>query len=136
MATKSSEIFVWLKEISNGLNLERLAEEFEKRGFITCQSSKYILKNDLDAFFPSPQKLLLAEKRILEAEIENLKVSKEYLRPRELFSQTDGYGASQTSRVHGHSNNVKKMFKKFCAIKKLFCSKRAVPFTKNFKKKK
>lgn len=28
---------------------------------------------DLDAFFPSPDKLLLAERRLLEAELENIR---------------------------------------------------------------
>ena len=79
----SSEVFEWLRSISNGLNLERLAEEFEVRGFVTRQSLKYIQKADLDAFFPSPKKLLLAEKRILEMELNNLKEPN--LPPRVLF---------------------------------------------------
>ena len=60
-----SEVYQWLKSISSGLNLQMLAKEFEVRGFSTQQSLKYLQKEDLDAFFPSPQKLLLAEKRIL-----------------------------------------------------------------------
>ena len=68
-----SEVYQWLKSISSGLNLERLAKEFEIRGFSSFQSLKYLQKEDLDAFFPSPQKLLLAEKRILQEEINKLK---------------------------------------------------------------
>ena len=68
-----SEVYKWLKSISSGLNLERLAREFEVRGFSTHQSLKYLQKEDLDAFFPSPQKLLLAEKHILQEEINKLK---------------------------------------------------------------
>lgn len=83
----SSEVFEWLRSISNGLNLERLAKEFEVRGFLTRQSLKYIQNEDLDAFFPSPQKLLLAERRILQTEINNLKEPNQgpNLPPRELF---------------------------------------------------
>ena len=78
-----SEVYKWLKSIYSGLNLERLAREFEVRGFSTHQSLKYLQKEDLDAFFPSPQKLLLAEKRILQEEINKLKEPN--LPPRELF---------------------------------------------------
>lgn len=78
-----SEVYQWLKSISSGLNLERLAKEFEIRGFSSHQSLKYLQKEDLDAFFPSPQKLLLAEKRILQEEINKLKEPN--LPPRELF---------------------------------------------------
>lgn len=50
------------------------------------RSGANIQKEDLDAFFPTPQKLLLAEKRILLAELYNLKVAKEpNLPPRDLF---------------------------------------------------
>ena len=78
-----SEVYQWLKSISSGLNLERLTKEFEVRGFSTQQSLMYLQKEDLDAFFPSPQKLLLAEKRILQEDINKLKEPK--LPPRELF---------------------------------------------------
>ena len=79
----SKEVFEWLRSTSNGLNLERLAKEFEVRGLLTRQSLKYIQTEDLDTFFPSPQKLLLAERHILKTEINNLKEPN--LPPRELF---------------------------------------------------
>ena len=100
----SSEVFEWLRSISNGLNLERLAKEFEVRGFVTRQSLKYIQKEDLDAFFPSPQKLLLAEKRILQTEINNLK--EPTLPPRELFpSVQDQKQPFSPSAVVQHIND-------------------------------
>lgn len=83
LSEMSSEVAEWLRSISHGLNLERLSQEFEVRGFVSRQSLKYIQKEDLDAFFPSPHKLLLAEKRILETELNNLK--QQNLPPRELF---------------------------------------------------
>jgi len=55
------------------LNLERLAKEFELRGFSTHQSLKYLQKEDLDAFFSSQLKFLLVENRILQVEITKLK---------------------------------------------------------------
>ena len=39
------------------------------RNMKTLESLKYLRPGDIDAFFPSPEKLLLAEKRILESEI-------------------------------------------------------------------
>ena len=61
-----SEVYQWLKSISIGLDLEASAKEFEVRVFSTQQSLKHLKKEVLDAFFPSLQKLLLAEKRILQ----------------------------------------------------------------------
>ena len=69
MATPKSEVYQWLCSISNGLELERLAGEFESRGFRTVDSLKYIKSSDLDVLFPSPHKLMMAEKRIIESEI-------------------------------------------------------------------
>ena len=63
MSEGKSEVFLWLRSISNGLGLERLAEEFESRGFRKTSSLKYIRSSDLDVLFPSPHKLLLAEKK-------------------------------------------------------------------------
>ena len=77
MATPRSEVYQWLCSISNGLQLERLAGEFESRGFRTV---------DLDVLFPSPHKLMMAEKRIIESEIEKVKSLKSgQLPPREPF---------------------------------------------------
>ena len=62
LSKMSSEVFQWLKSISNGLNLERLAEEFEVRGFVTQQSLKYIQKEDLDAFFSNSPETFASRK--------------------------------------------------------------------------
>ena len=86
MATPKSEVYQWLCSISNGLELERLAGEFESRGFRTVDSLKYIKSSDLDVLFPSPHKLMMAEKRIIESEIEKVKSLKSgQLPPRQLF---------------------------------------------------
>ena len=78
-----SEVYTWLSSISHGLNLERLAPEFERRGFQSMHSLKYIGQNDLEVIINSPDKLLLAERRILEKELEEIK--KPSLQPKELF---------------------------------------------------
>ena len=94
MSEGKSEVFLWLRSISKGLGLERLAEEFESRGFRKTSSLKYIRSSDLDVLFPSPHKLLLAEKRIIETELEQLKRQEnpgqiaQTLPPRELFPST------------------------------------------------
>ena len=82
-AQKRSEIYNWLRAISNGLGLERLSDEFESRGFVTVSSLKYLKESDLDVLFPSPQKLTLAEKRIIEEEVQGLKRNRQPMR--ELF---------------------------------------------------
>ena len=64
-----SEVYKWLKNLPGGLHLEKCCKEFESRGFHTLGSLKYLRPGDIDAFFPSPEKLLLAEKHILESEI-------------------------------------------------------------------
>ena len=74
---------MWLSSISHGLNLERLAPDFERRGFQSMHSLKYIRQNDLEVIINSPDKLLLAERRILEKELEEIK--KPSLQPKELF---------------------------------------------------
>ena len=86
MAVKRSEVYLWLRSISSDLNLERLASEFERRGFRSKHSLKYLEKNDLEVIINSPDKLLLAEKRIIEKELEELK--KPNLEPKELFPST------------------------------------------------
>ncbi|KAL9979392.1 hypothetical protein ACROYT_G017048 [Oculina patagonica] len=67
-----SEVFKWLQNLPGGLKLEKCSEQFESRGFSTLESLRYLRPGDVDAFFPSPEKLLLAEKRILESEIKAL----------------------------------------------------------------
>ena len=78
----SSEVYSWLSSISNGLNLQRLAPEFEGRGFRSKHSLKYMNENDLE-IINLPDKLLFAERRILEKELQELK--KPSLQPKELF---------------------------------------------------
>ena len=68
-----SEVYRWLSSISQGLNLQRLALEFERRGFRTKHSLKYTAQNDLDIIINSPDKMLLAERRILEKELEEIR---------------------------------------------------------------
>ena len=61
-----SEVYTWLSSMSHGLNLERLAPEFERRGFQSMHSLKYIGQNDLEVIINYPDKLLLAEKNSRE----------------------------------------------------------------------
>ena len=67
-----SELYNWLKNIPGELHLERCSKEFESRGFKTLSSLKYLQLEGIDAFFPSPDKLLLSKKHILEREIKNV----------------------------------------------------------------
>ena len=78
-----SEVYRWLSSILQGLNLQGIAPEFERRGFRTKHSLKYMAQNDLDIIINSPDKMLLAERRILEKELEEIK--KPPLQPKELF---------------------------------------------------
>ena len=99
MATPKSEVYKWLCSISNGLELERLAGEFESRGFRTVNSLKYLKTSDLDVLLnPSPHKLMMAEKRIIESEIEKVKgLESGQLPPRELFPLPSRAPYDQTS---------------------------------------
>jgi len=72
MADKS-EVYMWLKSLSLGMKLERLSLQFESRGFRLRRSLAYVRSEDLNSFFLSPDKLLLAERRVLEAELNNIK---------------------------------------------------------------
>ena len=72
-ALDHSEVYNWLKSLSPGLKLERLSAQFESRGFRSRRSLSYVKSEDLDSFFPSPDKLLLAERRVLEAELEKIR---------------------------------------------------------------
>ena len=78
-----SEVHTGLLAILHRLNLERLAPEFERRGFQSMHSLKYIGHNDLEVIINSTDKLLLGERRILEKELEEIK--KASLQPKELF---------------------------------------------------
>ena len=74
MADKTlTEVFLWLKPLSPSIKLQWLLPEFETRGFRSRRSLAYVQTEDLDLFFPSPTKLLLAERRILEAELNKIK---------------------------------------------------------------
>lgn len=111
------EGFLWLRSISKGLGLKRLAVEFESRGFRKTSSLKYIRSSDLDVLFPSPHKLLLAEKIIIETELKQLKWQKildkkQTLPPREFIpSSTQGSPGSSVSSPMQASNLV--VFNKF-----------------------
>ena len=54
-----SEVHSWLKSLSPGLKLERLSTQFENRGFRSRRSLAYVKSEDLDGFFPSPDKLII-----------------------------------------------------------------------------
>lgn len=83
MAGKS-EVYHWLKSLSPGMKLERLSVQFESRGFRSRRSLAYVKSEDLDSFFPSPDKLLLAERRVLEAELSSIKTESGHLEPKRL----------------------------------------------------
>ena len=98
-----SEVYNWRKNLPGDLKLENCSKKFESRGFHTLGSLKYLRPGDIDAFFPSPEKLLLAEKRILESEIKAIvdpESKRTPLRPLELsqrfnrFSEMNCYAAS------------------------------------------
>ena len=108
-----SEVYKWLKNLPGDLKLEKCSKEFESRGFHTLESVKYLRPGDIDAFFLSPEKLLLAEKRILESEIKAIvdpKSKRTPLRPLELsqrfdsFSEMNCYGASSYDLQMSPSN--------------------------------
>lgn len=67
-----SEVKEWLMSIGIP-GIERLAEEFESRGFSTRKSLQYLQDGDLDYIFSSPKRLLLAEKRALDQELRRIK---------------------------------------------------------------
>ena len=55
------------------MKLERLLPQFETGGFRSRRSLAFMKTEDLDSFFPSMGKLLLTERHILEAELNNIK---------------------------------------------------------------
>ena len=81
---KKSEVYHWLKSLSPGMKLERLSVQFESRGFRSRRSLAYVKSEDLDSFFPSPDKLLLAERRVLEAELSSIRTESSRLEPKRL----------------------------------------------------
>ena len=72
-ALDHSEVYNWLKSLYPGLKLERLSAQFESRGFRSRRSLSNVKSEDLDSFFPLPDKLMLAERRVLEAELEKIR---------------------------------------------------------------
>ena len=56
---------MWLKSLSPGMKLEKLLLQFESRGFRSRRSLANVNSDDLDSFFPSPDKLfILAERHV------------------------------------------------------------------------
>ena len=96
-----SKLHNWLKSLPGGLHLEIWSKEFK-----TLSSVKYLQTGDIDAFFPSLEKLLLAEKRILECEIkaivdtENKRLP---LKPVELSQRFQSNSGTTTSANSIHS---------------------------------
>jgi len=69
------------------MKLERLSLQFESRGVPLAKITGYLKSKDLNSFFPSPDKLLLAERRVLVAELNNIKTETgqpNHLEPRPL----------------------------------------------------
>ena len=107
-----SEVYLWLKSLSPGLTLERLSPEFENRGFRSKRSLKYLQASDLDSFFSSPNKLLLAERRILEHELSKVNKS-DSLQPQKLNfsgeynnSNYNALSSSTTPTTHNNNNQM------------------------------
>ena len=48
LESRELEVYRSLSSISQGLNVQGLAPEFERRGFQTKHSLQYMAKNDLD----------------------------------------------------------------------------------------
>ena len=108
-----SAVYKGLKNLPGDLNLEKFSKEFESHGFHTLESLKYLRPGDIDAFFPSPDKLLLAEKRLLESKIKAIvtpKSKRTPLRPLELsqrfcsFSEMNCYATSSYDSQMSPSN--------------------------------
>ena len=96
IALKScSEEKQWLMSIGIP-GIERLADEFESRGFSTRKSLQYLQDGDLHYIFASPKRLLLAEKQALHYELRHVKLKSQepgstvHLMPKQLqFSSTE-----------------------------------------------
>ena len=101
------------KRLHRGLHLKKCSKEFESHGFHTLGLLKYFHPGDIHVFFLSSEKLLLAEKRILESEIKAIvdpKSKRTPLRPLELsqrfdsFSEMNCYAASSYDSQMSPSN--------------------------------
>lgn len=100
-----SEVKQWLMSIGIP-GIERLADEFETRGFSTRKSLQYLQDGDLDYIFSSPKRLLLTEKRALDHELRQLKLKSQepgstaHLMPKQLqFSSKE----AQTGTAEGET---------------------------------
>ena len=95
------------------MKLERLSLQFESRGFCSRRSLAYVKSEDLDSFFPSPDKLLLVERRVLEVELSNIKAESghqfnpNHLEPRQLnMTPTNATGSAPPQRSPEAAINI------------------------------
>ena len=106
--SEHSEISDWLKSLSplHGSNLERLSNGFIKKGFKSNKSLTFIQPGDLDDFFPSPNRLFLAERRVLETEISQIKADyqKSKLQPKQLVYSDCGARNKETPDLSSDSS--------------------------------
>ena len=104
-----SEVYKSLKNLPGGLHLEKCCKEFESRGFHTLGSLKYLRPGDIDAFFPSPDKLLLAEKHILESEINaivDLESKRTPLKPLELSQKFNSFSGKNYDAASSYDSQM------------------------------
>ena len=102
------EVYTQLKSLPGGLGLEKCSRVFESCGYLTLSSLKYLHPGDIDAFFPSPEKLLLAEKRIVESEIKgivNPESRRTPLRPLELSQRLNSHSDTWQSYYASSSSS-------------------------------
>ena len=110
-----SEVKQWLMSIGIP-GIERLADEFESRGFLTRKSLQYLQDGDLDYIFSSSKSLLLAEKRALDHELRQLKLKSQepgstaHLMPKQLqFSSNEPQiwpAEGETAKAASNSNST------------------------------
>ena len=83
------------------MKLERLSLQLENRGFRSRRSLAYVKSEDLDSFFPSPDKLLLAERRVLEAELSNIKAESHHqFNPNHPWAKTIEYDSNNCNKQY------------------------------------
>ena len=104
-----SEVYKSLKNLPGGLHLEKCCKEFESCGFHTLGSLKYLRPGDIDAFFPSPDKLLLAEKHILESKISaivDLESKRTPLKPLELSQKFNSFSGKNYDAASSYDSKI------------------------------
>ena len=104
-----SEVYRWPKDIPGDLNLGKCSKEFESRGFHTLELLQYLRPGDIYAFFPSPEKLLLEEKRIWESDIKAIvdpKSKRTPLRPLELFQRFDSFSEMNCYAASSYDSQI------------------------------